>query len=155
MWETGSIGHLLDAIVKPIRCGGGGPVTRVFRHRDGMSHRQSGGLASCARNEFRGQGVPSVRCQADVVRHAHWYMLGTGLALWSGWQGSTALGITLGPRIPDTWQLDFALPLTFVARLIPSLRDRPGLAAALCGAVLAVFLDGLPYRLGLISVAAI
>jgi predicted branched-subunit amino acid permease len=82
-------------------------------------------------------------------------MLGTGLALWSGWQGSTALGITLGPRIPDTWQLDFALPLTFVARLIPSLRDRPGLAAALCGAVLAVFLDGLPYRLGLISVAAI
>jgi len=50
----------------------------------------------------------------------HWYFLGAGLALWCTWQISTAVGIVLGTQIPANWSLDFALPLTFIALVVPS-----------------------------------
>ena len=61
----------------------------------------------------------------------HWFFLGAGLALWLEWQVSTALGILLGARIPASWSLDFALPLTFMGLVIPTLHDRPHVAAGL------------------------
>jgi predicted branched-subunit amino acid permease len=33
--------------------------------------------------------------------------------------------------VPASWALDFTLPLVFIALLIPMLRERPGLAAAI------------------------
>ncbi|MBI3164999.1 MAG: AzlC family ABC transporter permease, partial [Chloroflexi bacterium] len=36
---------------------------------------------------------------------SHWFLLGAGLALWSTWQVSTALGIFLGAAIPESWSL--------------------------------------------------
>ena len=33
---------------------------------------------------------------------SHWFLLGAGMALWSTWQVSTALGIFLGTAIPDS-----------------------------------------------------
>ena len=62
--------------------------------------------------------------------HAHWFWLGAGIALWTFWQLSTAIGIFLGAALPESWSLDFALPLTFIAMLVPVLQDRPGIAAA-------------------------
>ncbi|MGA9531269.1 MAG: AzlC family ABC transporter permease [Anaerolineales bacterium] len=84
----------------------------------------------------------------------HWYLLGNGLALWASWQVSTAVGIALGSTIPSSWNLDFTLPLTFIALLIPVLRDRPSWAAALTAGLVAVALAPLPYKLGLLSGAA-
>jgi 4-azaleucine resistance transporter AzlC len=84
----------------------------------------------------------------------HWYLLGSGLALWTSWQVSTAVGIALGPAIPPSWNLDFALPLTFIALLIPVLRSRPAWAAALTAGLVAIALAALPYKLGLLSGAA-
>lgn len=81
---------------------------------------------------------------------AHWYMFGTGLALWTAWQISTALGILLGGEIPTNFPLTFTLPLTFIALLIPTLVDRPMLAAAASAGVIAVLLSGLPLKLGLL-----
>lgn len=83
----------------------------------------------------------------------HWYFLGAGLGLWTCWQVSTAAGIFLGAVIPAGWSLDFALPLTFIALVVPALRDRAGLAAALVGGVAAVLTFSLPYRLGIIVAA--
>jgi predicted branched-subunit amino acid permease len=57
--------------------------------------------------------------------------------------------VFLGAQIPRDWSLDFTLPLTFIALGIPTLQDRPTLAAALVGGITAVVLAGLPYRLGL------
>lgn len=94
--------------------------------------------------------VASVRLQRGETSLAHWYTLGTGLALWASWQASSALGILLGARVPESWSLEFALPLTFLALLMPTLKDRPAIAAAAVGGVVAVALGGLPYRLGLI-----
>jgi 4-azaleucine resistance transporter AzlC len=71
-----------------------------------------------------------------VQPFSHWFLFGAGLALWSTWQVSTALGIFLGTAIPESWSLDFALPLTFIAMVVPVLKGRPYIAAALsagCG----------------------
>jgi 4-azaleucine resistance transporter AzlC len=91
----------------------------------------------------------SLRYQRDERQNAHWYFLGTGLTLWAAWQLSTLAGIALGARIPEGWSLDFALPLTFLAILVPQVRDRSSLAAALVAGVLAVALAGMPLKLGL------
>jgi 4-azaleucine resistance transporter AzlC len=79
----------------------------------------------------------------------HWFFLGAGLALWMTWQLSTALGVLVGSTLPESWPLDFALPITFIALIMPSLRDRPALAASLSAGVLALLAYTLPYRLGL------
>ncbi|MFV1858094.1 MAG: AzlC family ABC transporter permease [Anaerolineales bacterium] len=92
----------------------------------------------------------TIRYRRGNTGAAHWYTLGTGLALWSAWQISTALGILLGGGIPTSFPLAFALPLTFIALLIPTLVDRPTLAAAASAGVIAVLLSGLPLRLGLL-----
>jgi 4-azaleucine resistance transporter AzlC len=86
---------------------------------------------------------------------AHWYLLGTGLALWVSWQISTAAGLFLGAALPASWNLDFALPLTFLALLIPLLEDRPTFWAAASAGIAGVAFVGLPYRLGLLLAAVV
>ena len=80
---------------------------------------------------------------------AHWFFLGTGFALWFSWQASTGLGILLGAGVPESWPIDFALPLTFLALLAPILCDRPSWASALIAGFLSVVLHPLPLKLGL------
>ena len=86
---------------------------------------------------------------------SHWFLLGAGLVLWTNWQISTALGIFLGKAIPDSWSLDFALPLTFIAMVVPVLKNRPMIAAALSAGLVALVAYSLPYRLGLIVAALV
>ena len=86
---------------------------------------------------------------------SHWFLLGAGFSLWSIWQVSTALGIFLGTAIPESWSLDFALPLTFIAMLIPVLKNRPAIVAALSAGVVALEVYSLPYRIGLILAALV
>ncbi len=81
----------------------------------------------------------------------HWYFLGSGLTLWTVWQISTAVGVLLGAQVPASWGLDFTLALTFIALLIPVLKDRPGILAALSAGIVALVAHGLPYNLGLIA----
>ncbi len=83
----------------------------------------------------------------------HWYFLGAGLALWTCWQASTAIGIFLGGRIPQDWPLAFMLPLTFVALVVPALRDRAGVAAAVVAAATGLAAAGLPFKTGLLIAA--
>jgi 4-azaleucine resistance transporter AzlC len=99
--------------------------------------------------------VASIRYQRGDTALAHWYTLGTGLTLWVVWQLSTAVGILLGAYIPANWSLDFALPLTFMALITPTLTDRPAWAAALTAGFFAVILAGLPYKLGLLLAATL
>jgi 4-azaleucine resistance transporter AzlC len=85
----------------------------------------------------------------------HWYLLGAGLALWTCWQACTALGIFLGAQIPAGWSLDFTLALTFIALVVPVLKDRPMVLAALSAALTAVAAYQLPYKIGLILAALV
>ena len=85
----------------------------------------------------------------------HWYFLGAGLALWSTWQLSTAVGIFLGAQIPASWSLDFTLALTFIALVVPALRDKPSVLAALAAGFIAVLTSGLPLKLGLVAASMV
>ncbi len=85
----------------------------------------------------------------------HWFFLGAGVSLWLTWQISTAFGIFLGTAIPDSWSLDFALPLTFIAMMVPVLKNHAAVAAALSAGVVALAANALPYKLGLILAALV
>jgi len=87
--------------------------------------------------------------QEDAAPTGHWFFLGTGLALWTCWQLCTAAGILLGATLPESWPLDFALPITFIALIMPALKDRPAIAAAVTAGAVALLAYGLPYKLGL------
>ncbi len=80
----------------------------------------------------------------------HWFLFGAGLTLWSSWQISTAVGIFIGARVPPEWSLDFALPLIFIAIVVPMVKNRSHAAAALVAAVGGVLAFGLPHKLGYI-----
>ena len=92
---------------------------------------------------------------AGLTPTGHWFLLGAGLALWSTWQISSALGIFLGAALPASWPLDFALPITFIAMVAPTLKSRPMLAAALSAGVIALLAYSLPYKLGFILAALV
>ena len=82
--------------------------------------------------------------------HRHWFVLGAGVALWATWQMTTSLGILLGAALPDSWSLDFALPLTFLALLMPVLTSRPAFGAAAAAGLVAVIGFDWPYGIALV-----
>jgi 4-azaleucine resistance transporter AzlC len=87
--------------------------------------------------------------QHEEHSHTHWYFFGAGLALWTTWQISTAAGIVLGAKIPSSWSLDFASTLTFIALVVPALKDRASVSAAFVAGCVAVFATALPLKLGI------
>jgi 4-azaleucine resistance transporter AzlC len=84
-----------------------------------------------------------------------WYFLGAALAIWITWQAGTVAGVFLGSRMPEGVSLDFFLPLTFIALIVPAIKDRATATAALSGGVAAVFAAALPLNLGLITAALV
>jgi 4-azaleucine resistance transporter AzlC len=82
-----------------------------------------------------------------------WYYLGLAVPVWVVWQISTVVGIALGTTVPDHWGLEFVIPLTFLAILVPELKDRSSVAVAVLAGVLAVTGAGLPMNLGLVGAA--
>ncbi len=87
-------------------------------------------------------------------RWKHLYFLGAELALWTTWQLSTAAGIFLGGHIPASWSLDFTSTLTFIALIVPTLKDRISTTTALTAGLTALLVFALPLKLG-IAVAAL
>jgi 4-azaleucine resistance transporter AzlC len=90
---------------------------------------------------------------SSAALNRHWFYFGAGLTLWSSWQISSAIGIFAGQLIPNSWSLDFALALTFIALVVPNLKDRASLAAAVSAGIMAVFSYAWPYKLGLFAAA--
>ncbi|HSF87579.1 MAG TPA: AzlC family ABC transporter permease [Acidimicrobiia bacterium] len=85
--------------------------------------------------------------------YRRWFYFGAGMGLWIPWQVTTATGALAGALIPESWSLDFAIPLVFMVLIIPALDRKPGIAAAIVGGVVAVTARDVPYRLGLIIAA--
>lgn len=94
-----------------------------------------------------------LNASSEPRAHKHWFYLGIASTMWLVWQPATAAGILLGAAVPSSWSLDFAIPLTFMALLIPGLRDKPTLVAALVGGGVAVIATALPFNLGLVLAA--
>ena len=93
--------------------------------------------------------------QESDPANKHWYFLGAGLTLWSTWQVSTAIGIFVGAQLPQNWSLDFVLPLTFIALVVPALKDKASVLAAITAGLVGVLTIGLPLKTGLLAAAFI
>ncbi len=85
--------------------------------------------------------------------YKRYFYLAAALTLWVVWQMTTGAGVVLGARVPEAWNLDFAIPLVFIALLVPAVRTRPALVAAFVGASLGVAARDLPNGLGLVAAA--
>ena len=83
----------------------------------------------------------------------HWFLLGSGAGLWLMWQLASIAGVTLGSQIPAAWSLEFAGTLTFIAIVVPLLRDRASLAAMLAAGATALAAHALPFKLGIMLAA--
>jgi branched chain amino acid efflux pump len=78
------------------------------------------------------------------------YFFGTNGLVAPTWYMATLVGAVMGSRIPDSWALDFALPVAFLAMIAPMLRTWPHLIAALTASVVALLAAGMAFNLGLI-----
>ncbi|WP_229709085.1 AzlC family ABC transporter permease [Silvimonas iriomotensis] len=90
----------------------------------------------------------------EPVRIASYYM-GSAAAMYSNWQFWTAVGIVIGQSVPGIagWGLEFAMVATFVGIVVPLLKSRSQVAAALSAGAVAMLANGLPYKLGLMAAA--
>jgi len=84
-----------------------------------------------------------------------WYYLGGALTLWVAWQAATVTGVLVGARVPPGLSLEFAIPLTFLALLVPNVDDRPSAVAAAVGGVGTVLGTNLPYDVSLVAAALV
>ena len=96
--------------------------------------------------------ISKLQSQHDMP-YKRYYFLGTGLTLWSGWQLSTLGGIWLGDLIPPALNLGFAIPLTFIALVVPVLRGHAELAAAAVAGGVALLGQSLPWNTWIILAA--
>jgi 4-azaleucine resistance transporter AzlC len=83
------------------------------------------------------------------------YYLAVAATFWSLWLAVTALGIVIGPVIPEEWNLEFAVPILFIGLLILGIDHWPKVVAAVVGAATTYLAAGLPNRTGLLVGAAV
>ena len=83
------------------------------------------------------------------------YYLGAGATFWVLWQLTTAVGLAIGPVIPEEWNLGFAVPILFIGLIVVGIDKSSKVVAALVGAGVTVLSAGLPSRSGLLVGAAV
>lgn len=112
-----------------------------------------GPMGLAAAHSFRG-GPPRRLVESQLLVDESWAvsqeggrfdvrrMLGAGLVLYAGWVGGTVIGVIAGGSLgdPATLGLDAAFPALFLALLVPLVRSRNALAAALAGGGIALLL---------------
>ena len=113
-------------------------------------------MALAAANVFRGGRVRRL-LESQLLVDESWalaqrdgrfdlrVLLGAGALLYVGWTGGTAIGVAAGDSLADpaSLGLDAAFPALFLALLVPLLRSREAIAAAMLGAAMAITLTPL------------
>ena len=90
------------------------------------------------------------RAKDPDAPHAVTYYVASAVALWTMWVTTTFIGAYIGASIPPEWSLDFAVPLCFVALLLPAIQDRPQIACAVVTAAVSLPARYAPHGLGII-----
>ena len=78
------------------------------------------------------------------------YYLTCGLFFFVNWQWATALGMVVGPVVPDSWQLGFAPPIMFAGLVLIGISRVPQAVAAIVGGSVGLVTAGLQDRLGIL-----
>ncbi|MCA0905885.1 AzlC family ABC transporter permease [Ruegeria marisrubri] len=78
------------------------------------------------------------------------YFVGSVTPITPLWILGTYLGAVLGAQIPESWALDFALPITFLAMIGPMMRTFAHVVAALVAITVSLLTVAIPFNLGLL-----
>jgi 4-azaleucine resistance transporter AzlC len=114
-----------------------------------LDHRWRNLLSFVLTDQAFAGTIQRFRNSGDLRANAS-YFLGSGTLLWVMWQVATVLGIVAGQVIPASWQLEFVVPLCFLAVLAPVLRDRVSILVFAVSAIAVIALDAMPLRLSMI-----
>jgi 4-azaleucine resistance transporter AzlC len=89
----------------------------------------------------------------DTNEEATEFYIGTAVCMLLTWHGSVMAGFIFGNFAPQSLSLDFAIPLSFVALLVGTLKRNDHKSVALFSAVLSLLFNELPLKTGLIVTA--
>ncbi len=81
------------------------------------------------------------------------FYFGSAICMIIVWQSAVVIGYFLGNVAPQSWSLEFAIPLSFVALTLPSLKKRVHVLVAIFSSITSLLLYTMPYKLGLIATA--
>ena len=112
-------------------------------------------LAYLLTDEAYAVAITHYNRQDGSPERKHWFFLGAGLTLWTTWQLSTAMGLLIGAQIPSDWPLPFVLPLTFIALVVPALKDKASLISAVSAGVIGLLAVSLPLKTGLLAASLV
>ncbi len=104
--------------------------------------------------------IVAARLSKDSApQHLHWYQLGSSLAMYSNWFAWTVGGVLAGQVISseqaEALGFGFAMSVTFIGIVVPMLKTRPMVLAAVAAGLTALVANPLPHRLGLIVAALV
>ena len=89
------------------------------------------------------------------TKYMHFHLLGSGITLWISWQISTLIGIFIGPSIPISLNLEYVIPLSFIAIVVVSINTKIKLIVFIMSALLCILLRDLSWNLWIITSALI
>jgi predicted branched-subunit amino acid permease len=69
------------------------------------------------------------------------------------WSSMVALGLLIGPVVPESWRLEFAVPVMFTGIVVMGIDRYPKAGAAVTGAIASYLFAGWPNRSGLLVAA--
>ncbi len=78
------------------------------------------------------------------------YFMGAVTPVVPLWYFFTFIGALLGAQVPDSWALDFAIPITFLAMIAPMFRTLAHVVAAFVAVIVSLLVAEVPYSMGLI-----
>ena len=81
------------------------------------------------------------------------FYFGASISMLLFWNLSVLIGCFFGNIVPPALSLDFAVPLSFMALTIPTLKTKNHLIVAIASAILSIIFYGLPLKLGLMTTA--
>jgi len=93
-------------------------------------------------DEMQAQNLPS--------RQRMWTMLGAGTTFWVVWQTVVFLGIISGDVLPDDFPVGFIVAVLFAGLMVLSIRNRPGVLAAIVGGTVVMVTRALPPGTGVV-----
>ncbi len=93
--------------------------------------------------------LASLRPDDDPVAFRRYYLTVGGF-FYVTWQSTTLLGMVLGPVVPESWQLAFAVPIMFAGLVLFGISRRPAAVAAIVGGFVGLAAVGLRDRLGIL-----
>lgn len=94
--------------------------------------------------------VDPMDTKENLLPYRMGYLLGAGGAAWVLWQLWVLLGVLVGDVIPQSWSLDFAVPILFLTLMVLATTNLAATVAAIVGGVTAVLAVDFPQGTGLL-----